>query len=111
MSKEAVFIEKGEALNHTNGGVTTIPVGTVVPLVSRVAVAATDIEPGALGALSATGVFELPAVNNAAFVAGDALYWDDAAKKLTKVSAGNTPAGWAYGAKAETAARGLVKIG
>ena len=68
---------------------------------------------GATGGLYTEGVFEIAAVNNAAFVFGDILYWDSVAGKLTKTSTGDGKfyAGRCAEAKAETGTVAKVKLG
>jgi len=69
------------------------------------------IEVGATGSVHVSGVFELPAINTAAFAVGDDLYWDPNAGVLTNVAENNVPAGWATEPKAETETTARVKIG
>jgi predicted RecA/RadA family phage recombinase len=110
MSK-AVHVQKGEILDYTNPGETTIGYLDIVPFATQIGVALEEIAPGATGSVSMEGVYEASSVNDAAFVAGDLLYWDAAASKLTKTAEANTPAGVAFGAKALAGAVALVKIG
>jgi predicted RecA/RadA family phage recombinase len=106
---QATYVQEGARIPHVAGS--AISYGDVVPLVGHIGVAAADIASGAEGELAVAGVFEAAAVNNAAFVVGDALYWDDTANKLTKTAQGNTAAGWATEAKAESGTTARVKIG
>ncbi|MGE5631715.1 MAG: DUF2190 family protein [Caulobacteraceae bacterium] len=108
---KGVYIQKGDVIDYTNGGAAAIEYNEVVPLVSRIAVAAEAIAIGATGSLRVTGVHELPAINTAAFAVGDQLYWDSAAGNLTNVSAGNILAGWCTEAKALADTTAKVKIG
>lgn len=108
MSKQAVYLQSGDVIDYTAAA--NIAVGDVVPLGSRVGVAVTDIANGATGAVSIDGVYEMPAVNNAAFSVGDVVFWDDSANKLTLTGAGNTVAGIVVAAKAETGTTAKVDI-
>ena len=108
---KANFYQDGKTIDFTNGTGSDIKYGDVVSLTNRVGVAGEDIPAGATGSLHVEGVFEMPAVNNAAFSVGDALYWDVSAQKITKTSTDNTPAGWAVYPKAQTGATAYVKIG
>lgn len=106
---ETTYIQKGETIDYVASA--NIAIGEVIPLVTRVGVALETIANGATGSVALTGVFEAAAVNDAAFAVGDQLFWDNAANKLTKVSAGNTPAGIATEAKLLAGAIARVKIG
>lgn len=108
---KGTYIQCGATIDYVNGGAAAISYGDVMPLVTRIGIAGEAIAVGATGSVKACGVFELPAVNNAAFDVGDQLYWDAAAGNLTKVAAGNTPAGWATEVKALAGTTGRVKIG
>lgn len=108
MSK-AVFVQKGEVIDYT--AASALGYLDVVPLVTRIGVALEDIPVNGTGSVAVTGVYELPAVNNAAFAVGDALYWDATNGVLTKTATGNTPAGWCVEAKALAGTVAKVKIG
>lgn len=107
---KAVHVQKGQTIDYYNGEA-AIGYGDIVPIVSRVAVAGEDIPAGATGSLQTEGVWEMPAVTNAAFAVGDALYWDATAGNLTKTASGNTPAGWCVESKATSTATAKIKIG
>lgn len=109
MAKEATFVQRGENIDFTAAA--DIAYGAVVPLVTRVGVALENITNGTTGSVAVTGVFEAAAVTGTAFAVGDTLYWDNTAKKLTKTSTDNTPAGWATEVKASATAMACVKIG
>lgn len=110
MAKQATYIQKGDTIDYTNSGNAAIAYGDVIPATNCVLIAAENIAVGATGGADAVGVFELAAVNNAAFAVGDKLYWDATNKVLTKTSAGNTPAGICVATKAQTSATGKVKL-
>ncbi len=114
MTKEATFIEIGEAITYTNPSAeTAIAAGEIVALGWGVGVAMANIAASATGVLQIAGVFAVTAVNNATFAIGDPLYWDDSAGKVTKVvsaDSGDAYIGVAFAAKAETATTAYVKI-
>ena len=108
---KARYIQKGDIIDYINGSGAAIAYNDVVPLVTRVGVAAENIAVGATGSMRVTGVHEMPAVTTVAFAVGDQLYWDATAGKLTKTSTDNTPAGWCVETKAQAGTLGVVKIG
>ncbi|MFN3076654.1 MAG: DUF2190 family protein [Alphaproteobacteria bacterium] len=57
------------------------------------------------------GVFDLPKVSAQAWSAGDRVYWDAGASKLTNVNAGDPLAGIAVAAAANPSATGRVLLG
>ena len=88
------YIQEGKTIDYDNPGA-AINYGDVVNLTTRIGIAGEDIAVGAMGSVHVTGVWELAAINNAAFAVGDTLYWDAVAGNITNISAGNIPAGWA----------------
>ncbi len=56
------------------------------------------------------GVFTLPTDTGTAYTDGDALYWDNANKRLTKTTSGNQLVGAAVGAKSSGAALTTVLL-
>ena len=108
MSKQAAYIQKGNNVVYTAGA--DIAYGDVVPLTGGIGVAGEAIANGTAGTIVIDGVFEMTAINTAAFTAGQQVFWDDSANKLTNVGAGNTPAGMCVAAKAETGTTALVLI-
>ena len=106
-----MFVHKGNVIDYQNQGDQSITYNTIVNLTTRIGIAGEIIEPGAFGSVSVVGVYELPAINTAAFAIGDALYWDPTVLKLTNVSAENIPAGWATEPKLLAGTTARVKIG
>lgn len=104
------YVQKGDVIDFVNAGA-AIAYNGVVNLTTRIGVAGEAIAAGATGSVSVIGVYELPAINNAAFAVGDALYWDPVALNLTNVQAGNVPAGWATEPKLLAGTTARVKIG
>lgn len=104
-----MYIQKGETIDYINPGA-AIAYGAVVNLGSRIGIAGEAIAVGATGSVHVTGVFELDAINNAAFAVGDTLYWDPVALNLTNVAVGNIPAGWATETKLLASAVARVRL-
>lgn len=109
MAKEATFIQDGKRIDYL--AVTNIAVGQIVPMVTMVGVALTDIPTGKTGTLETTGVWEMAAETGVAFAIGEQLYWDDVSNRLTKTSTSNTPAGKCVETKAVGGTIAKVKIG
>lgn len=82
-------------------------VGAIFAVATSAAASGTEVEGARLG------VFDLPKVTGAAWAQGDKLYWDNAVKKVTKTSAGNTFVGAALTAAgaADTIGRVLLHGG
>lgn len=99
----------GDSIMYTNEAEETINYRDVVPLTNLIGIAAAPIPKGATETILLTGVWELPAVNNAAFVVGDVLYWNTEDKKLTKDSTG-VPAGMCTSPKTNTGTTAEVKL-
>lgn len=76
----------------------------------HIGVSFNDVEAGEVGIARVTGVFELPAPDDEAWSAGEPLYYDSTAGKITTTSTGNTPAGKAWQAKKETATVGQIDL-
>ena len=104
------YIQKGDVIDFLNGGGVPIAYGSVVNLTNRIGVAAENIAVGATGSVYTTGVFELPAINNAPFAVGATLYWDPVATNLTNVAVGTIPAGWATEPKLAAGAVARVRL-
>mgnify|MGYP001004195036 CR=1 FL=1 len=105
------YIQKGETLDYLNGGLAPIVYDSVVNLVNRIGIAGANIAIGAVGPVHVTGVFELPAINTAAFAVGTTLYWDPVAGNLTNVAVNNIPAGWATEPKLLAGTTARVRLG
>ena len=103
------YIQKGETIDFLNPGPFPIAYDSVVNLATRIGIAGETIAVGAFGSVHITGVFELPAINNAAFAVGDTLYWD-VAGLITNVAVVNIPAGWAVEPKLFAAAITRVRL-
>jgi predicted RecA/RadA family phage recombinase len=72
------FIANGNVLDYVNIAGTTILSGSVVVVGAIVGIAATDIVPGAVGAVNIRGAFSLPK-GSFAGIQGQRVYWDTVA--------------------------------
>lgn len=88
------YICTGERINVTapSGGLTA---GQVYLVGTKVCVIVSGGLEGETVVAMTEGVFELTKATGAVSI-GQALYWDDSAKKITTTAAGNTYAGYAY---------------
>lgn len=115
MTSAVQYIQKGETLDYTNNSqadIEYLEIVTINGVTDKFFIAAEKIAVKATGGLFTPGkVFELPAVNNAAFALGDRLFYDSTACKITKVSTGNIYAGYAAADKAATDITAYVRTG
>lgn len=114
MSK-AAFWEKGESLDYINNTDAVIEANTIVVYGERIGVVGCDINPGDLGSVHVTGVFEMPKADAAEVGAGRNVFWNEEAQAATG-SPGSSPAdarlkiGFAAQASAADDTTVLVKI-
>ena len=106
---KAVLVQNGENIDYTAAA--DIEYMAIVPLVSRVGVALEAIAAGATGAVSLTGVYEMPAAANLAINVGDEVYWNEENSVINKTKTGNIPAGIAVAEKNASGTSVLVRIG
>lgn len=107
---KATYWQKGETLDFT--ATEAVKNGQVVPLVSRIGVAGTDIPAGAKGQVHVVGVFELDKAAGEEMAMGTPVYYnatDDCVTTVASTGEGdaaveNIPAGYvaADAAKADT---------
>lgn len=108
---KGLYSHMGKTIDFTNSGAAEIGYGDIIPLVSRIGVAAENIAVGVTGSVNISEVYNLPAVTTEAFAVGDPLYFDATAGKVTKVSVDNTPAGTCTVDKAQATDNAYVLIG
>lgn len=103
------FIQDGKSIRVAApvGGVVS---GGVVKVGSLIGVAAVTAAAGEHFTLHLEGCFRLPKVTADVVATGAALYWDDAAGKLTTTASGNTLAGHAIEPAANTLATVLIRL-
>ena len=111
MTKALGFVQKGDTIEYANASGGKIEYLQVVVLANGIGLAAADIENGESGSLHLEGVFELPAVDDAAFAVGDTVYWlASSTNKVTKVQDSNKVAGVVMAIKGEAGTSAIVKI-
>lgn len=105
---KATYWQTGNTMDYLNPGSEVVEAGTVIVLGKRIGVANITIEPGKIGSISVTGVFEM---NKAAEEISycDELYYDQEKEVVTK-TATNIKAGYAFESKASGSNKILVKI-
>ena len=105
------FVQDGKVLDYKNDG-DAIAYGDVVALTACIGVAECDIPQGGIGALSVSGVYELPADGSAPFTAGQALFWDSSAGTVKGTNSGDLiPCRFAAAPKESSATICFCKIG
>lgn len=111
-TSNATYVQRGEALDYTNSTEAVIPAGSVISLTTRIGVAGTNIDPGAVGSIHVVGVFSMDKTDSEEVAMGDALYFDTATGKITKTGTSATPpAGYAAAPSAAAETTVLVNIG
>lgn len=103
---QAQYSKKGKVIDYTNNTDKAIMYNEVVPLGSRIGVAAEGITIGGVGSVQVEGVYLLPAATEE-FTVGDILYIVDDKVSKTK---GAVIAGWAVAPKAAAETVAAVKI-
>jgi len=103
-------ISSGELVDLAapSGGVTS---GTLTKIGTFIGVPVASATEGDTFALKRTGEFDVAAEgagSGQAWAQGDTIYWDDANKRTTKTSSGNTKCGIATAAKITTATVGRL---
>lgn len=106
-------VQAGRVINYTNpsDAAADISVGDVVGLVSMCGIAEANIPKGGMGAVTLEGVWEVPAVTNAAFSVGDVVYWNASSEYVTKTATNNVFFGIVVEAKGTTAGKAKVMLG
>lgn len=113
----AKYWQKGEVLDYKASA--AVKNGEVVSLGTRIGVAGEDIAAGETGHLHVVGVFEMEKATGAmTMTMGAAVYYDEAAKKITTVAStgensnkvNNIPAGYAAAPAASADETVLVKL-
>lgn len=117
---KATYWQKGEVLDFTP--TEDVKNGQVVPIVSRVGIAGSDIAAGEQGHLHVVGVFELDKAGGETIPMGTAVYYDAANDCVTAAASATTgegeeaettdniPAGYAAADAAQDSATVLVKL-
>lgn len=75
MSK-AAYWQRGESLDYTNATTQIIEANTIIPIGERIGIAGTVINPGEVGSIHVTGVYEMPKTGTSEIGMGMAVYFD-----------------------------------
>lgn len=103
---KAKYWHRGEALDYVNATENKIEAGDVLTMGSRIGVAGTDIEPGGLGSVHVSGVYEFTKKDKVALAVGTVVYLS--ADGITTTKTDNTLAG--YVAAESPAESGIVWV-
>lgn len=116
----AIYVQQGATLDYT--ATEAVPNGAVVPLGTRIGVAAGDIPAGTPGTVHVEGVFQLAKASGEALAMGAAVYYDAAADAVTakasaesgegdaKATVNHVPAGYVAAPAAAGDDTALVKL-
>ena len=104
------FVQRGDVVSLIAPYVLLAGAGALVGAIFGVA--QNNVANGAEGQFALTGVFDLPRTTGAGtdWTQGTKIYWDNAAKTVTKTAAGNTLIGVALTAAAVGDATGRVRL-
>ncbi|PIC80536.1 DNA breaking-rejoining protein [Sporosarcina sp. P18a] len=105
---QAIYVQRGETIDFTNGTETDITAGEVITLDTRIGIAATSISVGTKGALNVVGVYDFPALTTEALTVGQPVYFTDG--KVVATETGTVLAGWVVEPKTQAGAVARVKI-
>lgn len=105
----ATYLQRGESLDYVNSTSEAITAGDIIPLVSRIGIAGTTIEPGATGSVHVIGVFEISKKDTTKIPFGTPVYYDGSGITATS-GTGTTPAGYAAADAAAADKTMLVKL-
>jgi predicted RecA/RadA family phage recombinase len=117
-------VEVGNIMQYTNTGSSVLSPGDPVPMAAAFGVACpAGMEPaypgtsfpagiavGATGPVVVHGVVSGPANSTQTWTQGQAIYWNATNGNFDNTSSGNTPAAYAWVAKASSVAVGQVKL-
>lgn len=104
----AVYIKKGENIDFKAEA--DVAYMEILPLIACVGVALEPIAAGETGAVTLTGVYEMPAASGVEIATGDAVFWNTENGNIDKDATG-TPAGIAVADKASAGTTVRVKLG
>lgn len=108
---KAAYWQRGETIDFRNETSVAIEENTVVVIGKRIGITGMRIEPGEMGDLHVTGVFEFIKKSGEAIPVGSELLFDPAEGHITITeTAGTVTAGFAAATAAAEASGVLVKI-
>lgn len=102
------FIQEGHALDYTATAV--VAAGVPVLINTVLVMPATNANVGQTYSGWIDGVYEIPCATGTAWKVNDTLYWDNANKRVTTTTTGNTKIGMAAADKVAGSATGWVKL-
>lgn len=105
---KAKYIHKGESLDYKNTTKNKIAAGDVLVIGSRIGVAGTDMNPGELGSVHVSGVYEIEKKEAVEITVGSIVYL--AADGITTTATDNTPAGYVTADSEAESTKVWVKI-
>lgn len=105
---KAEYWQRGESLDYTNTGATTIEANSIIDLKTRIAVAGTAIEPKMTGSIHVTGIYRIKKADSTAIDLAAPVYYS--ATGITVTADKNTPVGYAAEASAAGAEYILVNL-
>lgn len=105
---KATYYQRGETLDYIPEE--DMEAGAVVPLGTRIGIAAAPTPAGELGHIHVTGVFILEKASTEEIKMGATVYYDAAADSVTAAEGSNIPAGYAAADAAAADATVLVKL-
>ena len=105
---KVTYYQRGETLDYIP--TEKLEAGQVVPIGTRIGVAAEAIPAGQPGHIHVVGVFAMTKTNTEEIKLGTAVYYDAAAEAITTTADRNTPAGYAAADAVTTATSVLVKL-
>lgn len=108
MAEKATYIQEGGNIDFK--ATKAVDYMEIIPLGACLGVALEPIAAGETGAVSLTGVYELPAAAGTAIAVGDAVFWNKADSQIDKTATG-IPAGIAVTEKTAAGTAVQVKLG
>lgn len=103
------YVQDGDTVTFVAPYAVTSGQGALVG--SLFGIANNDVASGAEGEFDTEGVFDVTALSTDTAAQGAKLYWDNANRRLTTTSAGNTLVGVAVAAKAAGAVTARIRLG
>ena len=107
---KAAYWQRGETIDFKNETSAVIEENTVVLIGNRIGITGMRIDPGEMGDLHVTGVFEFPKKTGEEVSLGSDVYFNQEEGYMTGTADGNTKAGFAAAAADADSVTVLVKI-
>ncbi|WP_313525453.1 DUF2190 family protein [Anaerotignum sp.] len=105
---KATYVQEGNNLDYKNSGSDKIEAGDIISLTTRIGVAGTSMEAGALGSVVVAGVFSLPKATGEISL-GAAVYYSDSKGNVSTTNT-DVPAGYAVAAAKSSDTTVMVKL-